>query len=61
MHHELRTAKEDKSNAVLAIHFTARGILPAVLYEQDRCFSYKSGCAMWAVKLINEDWPVVLQ
>ena len=29
--------------------------------NKTECFSFKSGRAVWVVKLIKENWPVVLQ
>ena len=48
------------SKRTIAAHFTVRDVLPAVLYEQDGALSYKSGRAIRAVKLIKEDWYILL-
>ena len=45
---------------MLAFLFTVRSVLP-VIYNSNNTehFSNKTGHAMWVVKLIKEDWPIV--
>ena len=58
VHHELLL--KDSS---IFIHFTVEAVYNNQLYitHKSEHFSFESGCSMQGLKLIKEDWPIVLK
>ena len=55
-------ARHELQDAVFVVHFTVKGIYSQLyITNKTECFSFKSGHAVRVVKLIKEDWPIVLQ
>ena len=52
------TVEKEQGNAVLAFLVAVNSRLTTNKTEH---FSFKSGCDLWVLKRIKEDWPIVLQ
>ena len=48
-----------RGDAVFVIHFTVKAFNQLYITNKTECFSFKSGCAVWVAKLVEEDCPIL--
>ena len=58
-----REVLPNKSKVTLYLLFISQYQAFNQLYITNKTerFNFKSGCSVWVVKLIKEDWPIVLE